>query len=103
MTYVTEMEDGVDTGSKLKGIKKSDLISPKLPLINPSTGKRQDGRATNEIRPVCKSNFTARFCFGNSLFIVNNLLSGTYNLLFFCFSQSCSNWNKGRVKRLSIC
>ncbi|CAG7834459.1 unnamed protein product [Allacma fusca] len=40
------------TASKLKGFSRADLLNPKLPLINTETGKRQDGRDINEVRPV---------------------------------------------------
>ena len=41
-------------GQVLKGMRKSELILPKLPLIDPITMKRQDGRTPTEIRQLCK-------------------------------------------------
>jgi len=38
----------------LKGMRKVDVIVPKLPLIDPTTQLRQDGRTLSEIRPLCK-------------------------------------------------
>jgi len=36
----------------IRGINKSDLIIPKLPLVDSSTGKRQDGRRLEEVRQL---------------------------------------------------
>jgi len=36
----------------LKGLSRADTLVPKLPLIDPTTGKRQDGRGPSDIRPI---------------------------------------------------
>ena len=48
-------EEGLEL---MKGMSKSDAIVPKLPLIDPATGKRQDGRSPTQIRQLCESVFT---------------------------------------------
>jgi len=43
------VEDGLDL---VKGLTKADILFPKPPLIDPKTGKRQDGRGPTDIRPL---------------------------------------------------
>ena len=49
------MDEDNDNGVEIiKGLSPADIITPKLPLIDPLTGKRQDGRAPDELRSFCK-------------------------------------------------
>lgn len=32
---------------------RGEAIYPKLPLLDPVSGKRQDGRAPSDVRPIC--------------------------------------------------
>jgi len=42
----------VEDLESVKGLTRSEMLFPKLPLINLTTGKRQDGREFGDIRPL---------------------------------------------------
>lgn len=39
---------------RLEGRTRAETLYPKLPLVDPKTKKRQDGRGPNDVRRICK-------------------------------------------------
>jgi len=56
----------------LKGMRKADIIVPKLPLIDVTTKRRQDGRTPTEIRPLFVQTGVRSSVRGSSYFEMGN-------------------------------